>query len=313
MIILILASLLMAGCAARDVNYDSRPFFQPQQSVELHGRKTWFDHLIEVDPGRVSIKLAQDYAENPPERLAVLPFVDHSNAQFRVNKIALTHRNERQREQWAWTYANRLRRSFAGQMAVREFTIVPMPAIDTVLQDHGIDNWKKLMAVPPQQLGHWLDADTVVYGEVLTYDAYYALLVSAWDVGVKVQFVSTRDGHQLLEASDNRYSVDLRAAFDPLGIGVNSALSLLELRDMTLARAEDEVSREIALRVPVSEKTVTDLQVAARAYEDEDGQYIEARGPQPGYIIPSPRRIETVDRSLDTPLLLKATDPPVAQ
>jgi hypothetical protein len=288
MIALILGLLLVAGCSATDANYDSRPFFQPQQTVELHGRKTWLDHLVEVDPGRVSLKLARDYADNPPERIAVLPFVDHSNAQFRVNKIALTRRDEQQKDQWAWTYANRLRRSFAGQMAEREFTLVPMPAIDTVLQDHGIDDWKKLMAVTPQQLGQWLDADTVVYGEVLHYDAYYALLVAAWGVGVRVQLVSTRDGHQLLEASDHRYSVDLRAAFDPLDIALNSALSLLELRDVTLARAEDEVSREIALRVPVSDKTVTDLQTAARARED--GQYVEAcspQPPQPSYIVPA--------------------------
>src|SRR5215470_6143381 len=178
MIVLILALVLMAGCSAMDANYDTRPFFQPQQSVELHGRKTWLDHLVEVDPGRVHLKLAADYAENPPERIAVLPFVDHSNAQFRVNKIALKHRDEQEKEQWAWVYANRLRRSFAGQMAEREFTIVPIPAIDTVLQDHGIDNWKKLMAVSPQELGQWLDADTIVYGEVLHYDAYYMLLVA---------------------------------------------------------------------------------------------------------------------------------------
>jgi hypothetical protein len=285
MVVLIMALMLMAGCSVTASDYDTRPFFQSQQSVELHGRKTWLDHLVEVDPGRVSVKLAADYAENPPEHIAVLPFVDQSNAEFRVNKIAFTRRNEQQKEQWAWTYANRLRRSFAGQMAEREFSIVPMPAIDTVLQDHGIDNWKKMMAVPPQQLGQWLGVDSVVYGEVLHYDAYYALLVAAWNVGVKVQIVSTRDGHQLLEASDDRYSVDLRPSFDPVDIGLNSALSLLELRDVTLARAEDEVSREIALRLPVADKTVSDLQMAARAREDE--QYVEARRPQPSYIIPA--------------------------
>lgn len=285
MVVLIMALMLMAGCSVTASDYDTRPFFQSQQSVELHGRKTWLDHLVEVDPGRVSVKLAADYAENPPEHIAVLPFVDQSNAELRVNKIAFTRRNEQQKEQWAWTYANRLRRSFAGQMAEREFSIVPMPAIDTVLQDHGIDNWKKMMAVPPQQLGQWLGVDSVVYGEVLHYDAYYALLVAAWNVGVKVQIVSTRDGHQLLEASDDRYSVDLRPSFDPVDIGLNSALSLLELRDVTLARAEDEVSREIALRLPVADKTVSDLQMAARAREDE--QYVEARRPQPSYIIPA--------------------------
>jgi hypothetical protein len=279
MIVLIMALMALAGCSATNANYESRRFFQPELSVQLHGRKTWLDHLVEIDPGRVHLKLSAGYAENPPERIAVLPFVDRGNAQFRVDKIALTHRDEQEKEQWAWIDANRLRRSFAGQMAEREFSIVPIPAIDTVLQDHGIDNWGKMMAVSPEQLGQWLDVDTVVYGEVLHYDAYYALLIAAWEVGVKVQLVSTHDGHQILEASDNRYSVDLRPSFDPVDIGVNSALSLLQLRDVTLARAEDEVSREIALRIPVSDKALADLQMAVRAHED--GPYVEASAPQP--------------------------------
>jgi hypothetical protein len=284
MIILILALMLTAGCSPTATNYEARPFFQPEQGAALHGRKTWFDHLVEFDPGRVRLKVAPNYQANPPERIAVLPFVDHGNAQYRLDKIALTRRNERQQEEWAWTYANRLRRSIAGQLAEREFTLVPMPEVDMALQEHGIDNWKKLMGVPPEELGRWLDADTVVYGEVLHYDAYYAFLLSGWDVGVKVQLVSTRDGQQLFESSDNRYAVDVSAVVDMMDFGISSALSLLELRDVTLARAEDEVSREIILRVPVSSKALTDLQMAARAREGEES--VEARNEQPANLVP---------------------------
>src|SRR5262249_5064172 len=163
--------------------------------------------------------------------VAVLPFVDLNRGQFRVDKIPLTRRTKQERQEWAWTYANRLRRSMAGQLAEREFTLVPLPEVDTALPDHRLDHGRKLMAVPPQELGRWLDADTVVYGEVLHYDAYYALLVSAWEVGVKIQLVSTRDGQQLFESSDNRYAVDLQPAFDAVDFGVNSLTSLLELRD----------------------------------------------------------------------------------
>jgi hypothetical protein len=308
MIILMLCLALMAGCSATATNYDSRPFFQPEQGAEVHGRKTWFDHLVEFDPGRVRLKVAPNYQANPPERIAVLPFVDHGNAQFRVDKIALTRRTERQQEQWAWTYANRLRRSIVGQLAEREFTLVPLPEVDVALQDHGIDNWRKLIAVPPQELGRWLDADTVVYGEVLHYDAYYALLLSAWDVGVKIQLISTRDGSQLFESSDNRYAVDLQPAFDIMDFGVNSAFTLLELRDVTLARAEDEVSREIALRVPVSYQALTDLQMAARAREEDEN--IEVRSQQPAKLVPA-AAFGAAETALAPGLLSVATDAPL--
>jgi hypothetical protein len=305
MIILILALGLIAGCSATATNYDTRPFFQTEQDAAVHGRKTWFDHLVELDPGRVRLKVAADYKTNPPERIAVLPFVDHGNAQYVVDKIALTRRTGRQQEQWAWTYANRLRRSITGELAEREFTVVPLPEVDIALQDHGIDNWKKLMAVPPEELGRWLDADTVVYGEVLHYDAYYAFLISAWDVGVKIQLVSTDDGRQLFQSSDGRYAVNFQPAFDMVDFGVNSALSLLELRDVTLARAEDEVSREIVLRVPVSDKALKDLQMAARAREEDQ----ETEAPRNQH---SPKLVPAgfdADETSLAPGLLRVADP----
>ena len=283
MIILVILLTFLAGCATTDANYDERPFFLPEQGVALHGRKTWFDHLVEFDPGKARLNVAANYEANPPERIAVLPFVDHGNAQYRVDKISLTRRTGLQQQEWAWTYANRLRRSVTGQLAQREFTMIPLPEIDLALQDHGIDNWRKLLAVPPQELGRWLNADTVVYGEVLHYEAYYALLVSAWDVAVRIQLVSTRDGSQLFDSSDNRYSVDMQPAFDMIDFGVNSALTLLELRDVTLARAEDEVAREIALRIPVSYRALTDLELAARARQEN----VEARADQSMKLLPA--------------------------
>jgi len=82
--------------------------------------------------------------------------------------------------------------------------------------------------------------DAVVYGEVTNYEAYYLALVSAWQVGAKVRMVSTHDSNQMFVATGSRWAVDLRPAFDPVDILINSGLSLLELRDVTLARAEEE-------------------------------------------------------------------------
>ena len=264
-----IAFLMVAAASCSTRRQEDRPFFLPEQRAESHGRKTWLDHLVEVDPGRIHFRVAADYFEHPPERIAVLPFTDRGSAQCVVDKIPLTFRNMQQRQEWAWTYANRLRRSFVGELAEREFVVIPLVAIDTVLADRGINDWQKLRAVPAEQMGRWLGADAVVYGEVLDYEAYYALLASGWEVGVHVQMVSTRDGHELFSAADQRFSVDVQPAFDPMGIALNSGLSLLQLRDVTLARAEEEVSREIALRIPVSPLAIGNLQEAARASADE--------------------------------------------
>jgi hypothetical protein len=191
--------LALAGCSSQQ--YESQPFFQPEQELEAHGRKTWFDHLVETDPGQAGCTLAKDYQQNPPLKVAVLPFIDHNNGQYLIDGIPLRRRSSEQRKKWAWTYANRLRRTIDGNFAQREFVVIPLMMVDAALADRGIADAEKLKAVPVEQLGRWLGADAVVYGDVLDYEAYYALLVAAWRVGASIRMVSTRDGHEIFSAT----------------------------------------------------------------------------------------------------------------
>jgi hypothetical protein len=245
------------GCAT--VRYQERPFYLEEQGVETHGRKTWFDHLVEFDPGGIKTTVADDYAQNPPQRIAVLPFVDRGSAQFVVNKIPLSFRDADKQSSWAWTYANRLRRALTGYLAQREFSIVNIYTVDTVLRDHGVTDGAALQAVSPQELGRWIGADAIMYGDVMNYEAYYLFLLASWQVGVDIRMISTKDGHEFFSAYGSRYSVDVRPAFSMMDIGINSMLTLLQLRDVNLARAEDEVGREITLRLPIAKRNVATL------------------------------------------------------
>jgi hypothetical protein len=272
---IIFTALLISGCATTsNADLDNRPFFQPEYGVETHGRKTWFDHLVELDPGGIKTQIAPDYEQKAPARIAVLPFGDHGSAQFKVNKIPLTHRKGKKLNEWAWTDANRLRRAVNGYLASREFEEANLIQVDTVLRERGIHNENELKAVPPETLGKWLGVDAVVYGHVTHYDCYYAFLVSAWQVGVDVKMVSTHDGEQLFAAQGSRDSVDFNPAFDPVDIAINSGISLLQLRDVELARAEEEDAREIALRIPRSPKLEDDLIEEA---EDAGGEQASAK------------------------------------
>jgi hypothetical protein len=258
-------TILSAGCSTNSASkYQTRPFFLSEQDLATHGRKTGFDRLIETDPGLTDYVVATDYQEQPPRRIAVLPFVDHGNGEYIVDKIPLSfHKSERELDRSAWTHANRVRRSVSGEIGGREFEIVPLVAVDAVLADRGIDNWNKLMSVNPGELGRWLGADAIVYGEVLDYDAYWAALISAWRVSAQIRMISTRDGHQIFSGASHRYSVDLSPAFDPIDIGINSVLTLISLRDLRLARTEYEVGREIVMRLPTARLNVSALQSAA--------------------------------------------------
>ena len=268
---------LLGGCASTQHQHpQSHPFFLTEEEVETHGRKTWFDRLLEVDPGGASVEIAEDYQDRPPRKIAVLPFVDEGTGSYLVNKVSIKTRNEEELNRWSWTHTNRVRRALAGELATREFLIVPLFTVDAVLARHGITDGDRLKAVPPEELGRWLDADTVVYGELLSYEAYYAFLVAAWKVKAGVKMVSTQDGHEIFSCTNLRYSSSVTVVIDPIDIGINSVVSLFALRDITLARAEYEVGREIALGLPRAQRNIFEFPAATQ----EETRGLDSSGSQ---------------------------------
>jgi Putative bacterial lipoprotein (DUF799) len=268
-------AIYLSGCASlfsqTQNARNERPFFQQEQETEGQGHKNWLDYLVETDPGTFDVNTASDYEAHPPAIIAVLPFGDLGNANFTIDKIPITRRNEEEQARWAWTDAQRLRLSVVGHLARREFTIVNSISVDAVLKQLGIDNMNRLRQVSPLKLGRLLGADAVVYGEVDSYEGYYFGIVSAYLVAVSMWMISTHDGEMLMDAKGSRYRVDLEPAFSPSGLAISAIKTLislttfLEFRDVTLARAEEEVGRELVLRIPVS-KTL-EAQLAKSALE----------------------------------------------
>jgi hypothetical protein len=250
--------LAIASCASQAALTD-QTFFRNEYEVDTHGRKTWFDRLVETDPGGFKTQVTPGYESVAPARIAVLPFVNKGSAQFVVDKIPLTARSPEQQADWAWTNSNRLRRAVDGYLSSREFLVENLIQVDHIMKEHHIFDETSLARMSPQALGQMLGVDAVVYGEVTHYEAYYLALVSAYQVGVTTRMVSTRDGRELFAAEGSRYDVDVAPAFDPVDIALNSAFTLLQLRDIVLARAEDESAREIILRIPRSQRLQDEL------------------------------------------------------
>ncbi len=259
--------LCAAGCATSTV--ETRPFFQHEYGVEAHGRKTLFDHLVELDPGSFKVNVASDYLQKSPARIAVMPFTDQGSANFVVDKIPLTFRDKQSRMNWAWTDAQRLRRALDGYLAEREFAMVNLQGVDAVLRARGIDNENKLIQTPPEELGKWFDANAVVYGTLQTYEAFYFGLIAGWHVRVEIKMISTHDGETLIEASGSRFDTNLLVALTLEDIAISSGENLLQLRDINLARSEEETCREIVHRIPVSAAIEQRNEQSALAYVED--------------------------------------------
>lgn len=214
-------SSLLIGCASN--SYEARPFFQHEYAAESHGQKTILDRIVETDPGSFKVETSPQYLKDPPERIAVLPFADIGSANFVVDKIALTHRSKIERANWAWTDAQRFRRSLDGYLAQREFIVTPMDAVDAVLRARGINTPAELYQTPSEELGRLLGVDAIVYGTVMHYEAYYLLLVAGWQVSVEVSMVSIHGGENLVIATGSRYAIEVMPALSVQDIVINSA------------------------------------------------------------------------------------------
>ena len=74
-----------------------------------------------------------------------------------------------------------------------------------------------------------------------------------------MRLVSTQDGHEIFSGTDSRYSNTVTLVIDPIDIAINSALSLVYLRDISLARTEYEVGRELVLRLPRAQHNLAEF------------------------------------------------------
>ena len=66
---MILGSVALSGCAAK-TDRSERPFFRNEYGLETHGKKNWFDHLVELDPGSLKTEVAPDYEQAAPQTVA---------------------------------------------------------------------------------------------------------------------------------------------------------------------------------------------------------------------------------------------------
>ncbi|TFE69354.1 hypothetical protein A7Q09_05545 [Methylacidiphilum sp. Yel] len=241
---------LLFGCSGIRTPPEEQKLFLKEPSISNHGRKTLYDHVVDIDPGRIKSRTSSLFYELPPKSIAVLPFVNKDSGNFYLDKVALTNRNPQWKEQYRWTRAQRVRKLIYGNLAQREYYPIKLEKVDTVLKEHGIKNSTDLSKISPEVLGAWLNADAVIYGIVKNYESYYAGIICGYSIATDVQMISTKTGDQLFYSSASRNQVGFDFGLNPTDLAINMIANGTYLRDVVLRRAEEDISREIVLRIP---------------------------------------------------------------
>jgi hypothetical protein len=246
---------LILGCANnqyRDLSSrNNDPFYQEEKDSGYSGQKKLLDRLYQLDPGQRFLEHSSSFLQNPPKKLAILPFENLQGGDFKINGEPVPEREGEEEKAWSWTYSNRFRRFFFAYLSLREFELLGLLETDTVLQELGIDCPEKLYEYDPKDLGKALGVDAVIYGKVTHYGAHYYLLFTQVVAGLYIRCVSTSDCKTLFEVAEVRRDNNVRIATNPIDFAAGAIQNVIALRDLYTARAVDEVCREIAGRIPV--------------------------------------------------------------
>ncbi len=254
LVVLLLIVLSTTGCFSR--NRDRRttgeePFFQDEEGLADHGKKTTLDRIYQLDPGDKKFEVSDKFYTDPPRKIAILPFDNLVGGNYILNSVPIPRFSDKKTDGWNWTYANRLRRFFFGHFAAREFVDIELMYVDKMLQSLKILTPSDLYNVPAQELGRILGADALIYGKVTDYKNSYYALYKQIRIGLSIKCVSTKDGTVFFEGEQVRHDNDIRVATNPFDFVIASFQNAMSMRDVYAARASEEVVRELVLRIPI--------------------------------------------------------------
>jgi len=254
LLVLVLVALSTAGCFSRNSDRKTsgeEPFFQKEEGLDEHGKKTTLDRMYQLDPGGKEFNISDKFYTDPPMKIAILPFDNLVGGKYILNSVPIPRFSEEETDGWNWTYANRLRRFFFGHFASREFVDLEIMYVDMMLQELGIVTPNDLYKIPAQELGEILGVDALIYGKVTEYKNSYYMLYKQIRVGLSIKCVSTKDGTVFFEGEQVRRDNDIRVATNPFDFVIASFQNSMSMRDVYAARASEEVVRELVLRIPI--------------------------------------------------------------
>lgn len=164
-----------------------------------------------------------------PILVAVLPFVDVSQSQQGAQAV---------------------RKGFYNHFSSLPFKDMELHRVDNILAKAGLTDPAVIQKKSPQELGKILGVDAVVYGEISNFDKLFAVVYSQVSVGAKVRMYDVKSGEMLWTGEHVVRIHEGGISLSPIGIVATIVATAMNVRDIQLLRACDDLFRDMVKTIP---------------------------------------------------------------
>ena len=177
-----------------------------------------------------------DYKVDPymkdhvPKSVAVLPFVDLSKSKEGFEAM---------------------RRGFYNHFSSLPFKDMELYRIDNFLRKAGLTDPEAIRKMSPQELGKILDVEAVVFGEISNFDKLFLVMYSQVSVGAEIKMYDTKTGNFLWSGKHVVRKHEGGISTNPIGIIATVIATAMNVRDIQLLRANDDLFRDMVKTIPV--------------------------------------------------------------
>ena len=168
--------------------------------------------------------------KHKPRTIAVLPFVDESESQRGTETV---------------------RKYFYNHFSSLPFKDMELYRVDHLLRKAGFTDPEIIHNKTPQELGEILNVDAIIYGSISNFDKIFAVIYSQVSVGARVEMYDAKTGHFLWSGKHVARIHEGGVSTTPIGIIATVIAASMNIRDIQLLRACDDLFRDMVKTIPV--------------------------------------------------------------
>jgi parallel beta-helix repeat protein len=165
-----------------------------------------------------------------PQTVAVLPFTNLAKSQQGSEEV---------------------RKAFFNHFSSLPYKGMKPYIVDNNLRKAGLTDPEAINKISPKELGKILGVDAVIYGNISDFDKLFAVVYSSVSVGAEIKMYDTRTGNFLWSGQHVARIQEAGISTNPIGIIATVIATAMNIRDIQLLRACDDLFRDMVKTIPV--------------------------------------------------------------